>query len=401
MNSKDFGFKRPGQALQHVTGIRHSAFKLPLLATALAALVIIGVLTGLMPRWRQHATLRAATRELSIPSVNVVSPEPSRPTPGPPLPADLKPWLEATLYARASGYVKRRFVDIGSQVAAGELLAEIDTPELNQELTRARAQLAQAEAAQELARITAGRWALLVKTASVSEQENAEKQADFKLKTAAAASSRAEVRRLEELRSFARVTAPFAGTITARNVEVGDLITAGSGKELFHLAQTRRLRAYVRVPQVMARSIHSGQSAEMTLPELPGRTFAARVIRTAGMLSSDSRTLLVQLAVDNSKGEILAGGYAQMRFPQAKMDAALTLPANTVLFRADGPQVGIVEQDGKVALRSVKLGRDFGQTVEIVAGLAPTDRVIVNPADSLASGTIVSIAEPAKPKKGR
>jgi RND family efflux transporter MFP subunit len=357
------------------------------------------VIAGLIPRWRQHTELGAETLELSIPTVSVVSPKPGQPATGQALPAEVKPWAEAPIYARANGYLKRRLVDIGVQVEAGQLLAEIDTPELNQELERARAQQAQAEASLGLAKITAARWASLLKTASVSEQENAEKQADFKLKMATADSARAEVRRLEKLQSFARVTAPFAGTITVRNIDSGDLIVAAGGKELLHLAQTQKLRVYVQVPQGMARSIGSGQSAEMTLAELPGRTFTAKVIRTAGVIAADSRTLLVELEVDNSKGEILAGGYAQVRFTEAKMEAVLTLPANTVLFRPEGPQVCVVQPDGKVELRSVKLGRDFGQAFETLVGVSAKDRVIINPPESLVNGATVNIIETSQTEK--
>jgi RND family efflux transporter MFP subunit len=209
------------------------------------------------------------------------------------------------------------------------------------------------------------------------------------------------VRRLEELQSFARITAPFTGTITARNIDVGDLIVAGAAKELFHLAQTRKLRVFVQVPQAMARSIRIGQTASLTVPELPGRAFTPKVVRTAGVMASDSRTLLVELELDNPKEEIIAGGYAQVRFTEAKMEAALTLPASTILFRAEGPQVGIVQPDGKVELRTVKLGRDFGQTIEILAGVSPSDRVIVNPSDSLATGTAVSVAQADKKEKNQ
>jgi len=364
-------------------------------------LIVMGVIAGLVPRWRQNTELGAETRELSVPTVTVVSPKPGQSGSGMPLPAEIKPWVEAPIYARANGYLKRRLVDIGSPVEAGQLLAEIDTPELNQELERARGQLAQAEAALGLSKITAARWAGLLKTASVSEQENAEKQADLKLKTATAESARAEVRRLEKLQAFARVVAPFSGTVTVRNIDTGDLIGAAGSKELFHMAQTNKLRVYVQVPQAMARSITSGQAADMSVPEIPGRMFLARVIRTAGVISADSRTLLVELEVDNAKGEILAGGYAQVRFTEAKMAPTLTIPANTLLFRAEGPQVGVVQPDGKVEMQGVKLGRDLGQAIEVLSGVAPEDHVIVNPAESLVSGAMVIIAEPAKTEKSQ
>ncbi len=365
-------------------------------ATILAAvLVVVGAIAGLVPRWQHRAALRAETRELAIQTVSVVSPVPGKAAAGLTLPAEAKALVEAPIYARTSGYLKRYVVDIGSQVKEGDLLAEIDTPELNQQLNQARAELDQANAALALAKTTAARWADLLKTASVSEQEAAEKQADLKLKAANVEAARANVRRLEELQSFERVTAPFAGTITERGTDIGQLVNAGSGKELFRLAQTGTLRVYVRVPQTVAQNVAPGQFAELTIPELPGRVFPAKVVRTAGAISADSRTLLTELQVDNSRGEILAGTYVQVRLPDARPNVPLTLPANTLLFRSEGLQVGVVGADGKVTLHKVTMGRDFGPTVEILGGVESTDRVILNPADSLVSGTIVRVVEPA------
>ena len=375
-----------------------SGSKLRHAALLAAVVIVLAAVAGLVPRWRHRVSLRAETRDLAVQTVSVVLPSPGKAAPGLTLPAEVKPLVEAPIYARASGYLKRYLVDIGAQVKEGDLLVEIDTPELNQELAQARAQLLQADAALALAKTTAARWAELLKTASVSEQEAAEKQADFELKTANVEAARANVRRLEELQSFARVTASFAGTITARGTDVGQLIAAGSGKELFRLAQTRTLRVFVRVPQTAARGVAPGQTAELSIPELPGRVFPAKVVRTSGAMSADSRTLLAELEVDNSSGEILSGSYAQVRFTQAKLDSVLTLPSNTLLFRAEGPQVGVVGADGKVELRSVTLGRDFGPTVEILGGVGPTNQVILNPADSLVSGAVVRLAEAATNK---
>jgi RND family efflux transporter MFP subunit len=313
------------------------------------------------------------------------------------LPAEVKPLVEAPIYARANGYLKTYLVDIGAQVKEGQTLAEIDTPELNQELAQAQAQQAQADAALALAKTTAARWADLVKTSSVSEQEAAEKEADLQLKTATVEAARANVLRLEDLRAFQTVKAPFEGIITARDTDVGQLIVAGSGHQLFRLAQTRTLRVYVRVPQSMARGVAPGQMAEVTVPELPGRVFPAKVVRTSRAMSADSRTLLTELEMDNSREEILAGTYAQVRFTDAQVDPPLTLPANTLLFRSEGPQVGVVDGNGKVALRGVTLGRDFGPSIEILEGVGPTDQVILNPPDSLVSGATVR----AVTKRGR
>jgi RND family efflux transporter MFP subunit len=384
---------------EHAVARRRSPMKILLAVAVAALLLVIGIAAGLIPRSRLRNELNVETRQLSVDTVAVVSPKPGQSSSGLPIAAEVKPGIETPIYARASGYLRRRLVDIGTHVEAGQLLAEIDTPELEQELDRAQGQLAQAEAALGLSKTTAARWADLLKTASVSEQENAEKQGDFKLKTASAESARAEVRRLERLKSFARITAPFAGTITLRNIDEGDLINAGTGRELFHLAQTRKLRIFAEVPQAMARSIRTGQTAEMTVAEIPGRTFAPRVVRTAGVLAADSRTLTVELELDNSKGEIMAGGYAQVRFSQAKMEAAMTLPASAFLFRAEGAQVAVVKADRTVELRTVKLGRDFGQTIEVLTGVSARDRIIVNPSDSLSTGAVVSVAQADKKEK--
>lgn len=372
--------------------------KLSRAVLVVGVLIVVAVAVGLVPRMRQRTALMAETRDLALPTVTVVSPAPGKPSSGLLLPSEVKPWIEAPIYARASGYLKRWLVDLGARVEAGQWLAVIETPELDQELERARYQLAESEAALALATTTSERYTKLLKTASVSEQETVEKQADFALKTATVQAARANARRLEELQLFARVTAPFAGIITVRAVDVGDLIAAGGGRELFRLAQTDKLRIFVRVPQTQARTITPGQSAELLIPEWPGRVFTGKVARTAGAISPDSRTLLTELEVDNSRGEILAGSFGQVRFADAKGASPLMLPGNTLLFRAEGPQVGVVQPDGTVELRSVKIGRDFGATIEILDGVGANDRVILNPSDSLASGAVVRIATAAKPE---
>jgi membrane fusion protein (multidrug efflux system) len=360
-----------------------------------ALLIIIGAVAGLVPRSLHRNALRAETRELAIRTVSVVSPVAGKAAAGLILPAEANALVEAPIYARTTGYVKRYLVDLGAQVKDGDLLAEIEAPEQRQELAQARAILTQTQAALELARTTAARWADLLKTSSVSEQEAAEKKADLELKSATVEAAQANVRRLQELQSFGHVMAPFAGTITARGTDVGQLVTASNGKELFRLAQTGTLRVFVRVPQALAHGIAPGQMAELTIPEMPGRVFPAKVVRTSGAMSADSRTLLVELEVDNSRGEILAGTYVQVRLNEAKLDPSLTLPSNTLLFRSEGPQVGVVGADGKVELRRIALGRDFGPTIEILEGIGATDRVILNPPDSLVGGTTVRVAEPA------
>jgi len=382
----------PQPTLSIAEAAASSGTKLRRAAVVATVLIIVGGLAGFWPRWRQRVELRSETQKLAVQTVDVVSPEPGKAAASMALPAEVKPFLDAPIFARSSGYLTNWFVDIGGLVKEGDLLAEIDAPELRQELARSKAELAQTEAALALAKITADRWAELLKTSSVSEQEAAEKKADFELKSANVAAANATVRRLQELQSFSIVKAPFSGTITARGTDIGQLIVAGSGKELFHLTQTGTLRVYVHVPQTEARGVAVGQIAELTIPELPGRVFAAKVVRTSGAMSADSRTMLTELDVENPNNEILAGSYAQVRFPDAKLDPALTLPSNTLLFRSEGPQVGVVRADGTVDLRKVTIGRDFGSTLEILEGVKPSDRVVLNPSDSLVSGTVVRVA---------
>ena len=359
-------------------------------------IVLIGLAVGLIPRWFTRRALAQETQSLAVTTVAVVSPTPGQSDLGVPLPAEVQAFVEAPIYARASGYLKRWLVDIGAAVTNRQLLAEIETPEVDQQLAQAKAEVAQNQAALDLAKITAARWTELLKTASVSEQETAEKKSDRDLKQANLDAALANLHRLEEMKTFASVTAPFDGTITARQTDVGQLITAGNGRELFRLAQVNPLRVYVRVPQTMSRAVMPGQMAELILDQFPGKKVAAKVVRTAGAIEPGSRTLLTELAVDNARGEILAGSYAQVRFIDSLAAPVLTLPANTLLFRAEGIRVGVVNADNKVELRVVIPGRDFGQTLEILEGIAADDRVIMNPPDSLAAGLKVRVAEPIK-----
>ncbi len=365
-------------------------------ALVLTVLVVLAFVAGLIPRWRDRRDLNELTHQLATPTVITVSPKPGTPEALLALPAEVRPLVEAPIYARAGGYVKRWYTDIGASVTNGQLLAEIDSPELNQELAKARADLAFSEAALVLAKSTAARWQELVKTASVSDQDAAEKQADLATKTAAVESARAEVHRLEEMQSFERVLSPFDGTVTARNLDVGQLIVIGAGRELFHVAQTRTLRVFSHVPQILSREISAGTTAELTFTEMPGHIFTAKVVRTAGALDPGSRTLLAELEVDNARGEIFAGSFAQVRFPSTGGQGKLTLPSNTLLFRAEGAFVGVVGADSRVELRRVKLGREFATSVEIVDGVTSADRIVLNPPDALISGTQVQVTAPAR-----
>ncbi len=365
-------------------------------ALIIAVAIIILVAAGLIPRLLQKAALAKETRESAIPKVNIVQPVYEKNSGELLLPAEIKPWVEAPIYARASGYLKSWLVDIGTEVKAGQLLAVIETPELDQELDQAKHQLAESEAALSLAKITAARYAELVKTASVSEQENAEKQADLQLKTAAFSAAEANVRRLEYLQSFSRVTAPFNGTITARETDIGELISAS--KELFRLSQTNKLRIYVRVPQEYATGVLPGQTEELSIPEFPNRLFTAKITRTAGQISDDSRTLLTELEVDNQSGKILAGSFGQIKFVN-NIKPALSLSSNSIMFGVEGTQIEIVNAQGRIEVKKVKLGRNFGQTVEVLSGVNANDRVVSNPSESLTAGTFVSVVETVKNKK--
>lgn len=362
-----------------------------LLVTALVVLAV-ALVFGLIPRLRERHVVASDTKELIQPSVIVVSPTPAKAGSPLVLSGELKPVNEASIHARVNGYIRRWVVDLGAHVEAGQLLAELDTPDTDRELTQARAQLVQAEAARDLAATTAKRWKEMLQARTVSAQEADEKASDLQLKKATVEAASANVERLQEITRFAHVTAPFAGTITVRRVEVGQLITAGEAQELFRLAETDKLRVFVRVPQNYARGTAVGQTAVLTLPEQPGREWEAKVIRTAGALDAATRTLLTELEVDNSKDEILAGSYAQVRLADAKPVAAITLPSNTIVFRGEGPQVVLVVNNRLVS-RGIKLGRDFGTFFEIDSGVEMTDQVVVNPPDSLTDGMEVRVGK--------
>jgi membrane fusion protein (multidrug efflux system) len=346
---------------------------------------------GLRPKWQRADQALEQARTLSVLRVRVVHPAPSAPERPLTLSGELKPDMEASISARVSGYVRKWHVDLGDRVKAGQLLAELDIPELDKELTRARAQLALAGAARELAETTAKRWRELLASRTASAQDADEKDADLRLKEAAQAAARAEVQRLEEISGFARITAPFEGTVTQRKLEVGQLVEAGTGRELFRLADTTKLRVFVRVPQSYAPSIRAGLAARVVLPELHGQEFEAHVVRTAGAMDAGSRTLLTELEIDNGQGRLFAGSYVQVRILEAQEEHPLTVPAHALMFRSGGSKVAAVDGSNRVSLRPVSLGRDFGHAVEILSGVGAEDRVIVNPYDSLNDGSVVEV----------
>ena len=380
--------ERPGQTAAK------PRFRLSRIAVVAAVVLVIGFFVGVIPQWRQSKLVKTDTNQLAQTTVAVVSPAPGKAGAGLMLPAEIRPWLEASLYAQVSGYLKTWLVDIGAHVKAGQVLAEINTPEVNQQLEQMRAQFSLAQANLKLAEITDVRWQALLKRAAVSAQEAEEKAAAHAVAETTVQAATANVRRLEALQSFQRVTAPFDGTITLRNVDVGDLIIAGSGgKQLFQVAQTEKLRVYIRVPQPDAPGIKPGQSAELVTSLVPGGVFPLKVITTSEAVSPVSRTLQVELEADNSQGLIFSGSYAQVRLTGMNPNPRLVLPSNTILFRAQGLQVGVVGTNNTVELHQVQVGRDFGQTTEILSGVTPADHVIINPSGSLANGMVVNVVQ--------
>jgi RND family efflux transporter MFP subunit len=357
------------------------------------ALLLIALVSGFVPQLRQRQTAAADTKELAIPTVAVVSPTITTPNSGLNLPAEVKPWQEASIYARVNGYLKDWLVDIGAHVQKDQLLAEIDTPDLDQQLAQARSQAVLAQRNLEQSKSTNTKWQELYKEGVVSQldaENTATSQGTNQANTEAFA---ANLRFLEQEVAFKMVTAPFPGIITVRNVNVGDLITANNtNMEMFHIQQTDPLRVYFRIPQEEATNIAVGQTFDVQVGAQSAKTYPGKVISTSGAVSPDSRTMLVELQVENSKNEILPGSYATVRVPQDALGKLVTLPDNTLIFRGKSVQVGVVKPDNTVELRDIKVGRDFGVQSEILSGVSESDRVIVNPSDSLTTGTTVRVA---------
>jgi len=368
-------------------------------AAALAALALL-IYSGIHSRAAAESRLKQRTEEAAIPIVSAVFPREGAPTQEIVLPGNTQAFSDAPIYARTSGYLKRWYFDIGAHVQRGQLLAEIETPEVDQQLQQARADLDTAQANLNIAKITAARWQDLVSTGSVSQQETDQAVSNLSAVKAAAESSAANVRRLEQLQAFEKVYAPFDGIITARNTDIGALIDAGASaqpKELFHIAATRTLRVYVAVPEVYSRAARSGAPAALTLDEFPGQTFHGILVRNANSIDVASRTLLVEVDVDNPTGQLLPGAYVFVHLKLPDETRSVTIPSNTLIFRKEGLQVGLV-RNGKADLIPVKIGRDYGSSVEIVSGLQPTDAVIVDPSDSLVAGMPVRLSN--KPTGG-
>src|ERR1700676_2104249 len=343
---------------------------------------------GEVSRVRARASLGREAAEAAIPTVITVTPNRTPLGEELVLPGIVQAYTEAPIYARTNGYLKAWRTDIGTQVTKGQLLGEIDSPEVDRQLSQAEADLATARANESLSTTTNVRWQGLLATESVSKQDADERAGDAAARKAAADSAAANVARLRQLESFKRVVAPFSGVITARNTDIGALINAGqsTGTELFRIAETHRLRIYVGVPESFAAVTRPGLEAELRFAEQPNRSFAAKTVRTSNSLDPILRTLQVELELDNAKGEIFPGAYAEVHFKIPASAETLRLPANTVLFRAAGLQVATLDSDHRVKLKSIVQGRDFGNTIEVLSGLEPNDMVVLNPPDSVTNG---------------
>lgn len=369
--------------------------------------LIFGVLGiySVLQRRSEHQVLAQRTELMSVPYVSVIHATPINGGSEMVLPGTLKAYVESPIYSRTNGYLKKWYKDIGSRVKSGDILAEIDTPEVDQELAQARADLGTAQANVNLSGITAARYQDLLKTDSVSRQDADNANGDLAAKRAMVQSAEANVKRLEELESFKRVYAPFTGVITQRNVDPGTLINAGNGgaatKQMFNLAQIDPIRAYVSVPQSFGPSIHEGLKACLTLAELAGRNFCGTVVRTANVIDPATRTLLTEVDVPNPSGALLPGSYAQVHFDVRYSGQRLSLPINALLFRPEGTMAAVVGSDSRLVMKPVTIGRDFGNAVEVLEGIEAGDRVVVNPPDALQEGEQVSIApQPAENPPG-
>jgi RND family efflux transporter MFP subunit len=351
------------------------------------------------PRQQARAALKKQTSALAVTSVSVTQPKQEDALQELILPGKMQAFQDTPIYARTNGYIKRWYTDIGTHVKAGQLLAEIEIPEVNDQLRQARANRETAQANYDLSKVTATRWQELLKTNAVAQQATDQAVSAFHANDAALKAAAYNVAYLEKLVAFSRVYAPFDGVVSVRNIDVGALITAGSSggpaTELFHVVDTRRLRVYVNIPQSFAPDAQPGIAAELVLAEFPGRKFQGTVVRNARAMDPNLRTLLTEVDVDNPTGELLPNGYAEVHLQLKAAHPALSLPANTLLFRPHAVQVGVVGTDGRVSLVAVTLGRDFGSRVEVVSGLRSDQAVVLNPPDSLQQGQVVQIVQDA------
>jgi RND family efflux transporter MFP subunit len=363
------------------------------------ALFIAVAITGISSRIASNTGLRQRSNEAAEIIVNVIHPEKAPTTIPLQLPGQTRAYIEAPIFAQTSGYLQKWHFDIGAKVKAGAILAEIDTPQVDQQLNQARAQLKVAEAARDLAQATYKRDQDLFARRVIAAQDFDTAADTYRQNQAAVIADQASVHSLEALENFKTVKAPFDGIVTERDTDIGAFVPSGTGVQLFRMAQTSPLRVYINVPQTFSRFVKAGTQADLTLNELPGRKFAAHVTNTAGAIDSSSRTLLTELEVPNENGELLPGAYAQINLKLQGDTGLVTVPSNVLLFRSEGTSVGIVHPDGKVEVRKIVINRDLGDKLQISQGLSESDQVIVNPSDSLADGMKVTIAVPKQSGK--
>jgi RND family efflux transporter MFP subunit len=378
--------------------------KRPLKSWLILIITVIAVVTllasGIWSRVRARTTLNAETAQAALPAVSVVSPKQTAPADEIILPGNVQPFITSPIYSRTNGYLKKWYFDIGAHVKQGQLLAVIETPEVDQQLQQARSNLLTAQANLELASITKARYQGLLKSNAVSQQDVDNAVGTYNANKAIVEADKAAVEQYSALVSFEKIYAPFDGVITARNTDIGDLINSGSGAaaktDLFHISQPGKLRVYVNVPEEYSQGIKVGMTADLSLAEFPGRKFQGKLVRTADDINVTTRTLLIEVDVDNPTGTLLTGSYAEVHLAVPTQASTFLLPVNTLLFRTEGLRVGIVK-DGKVALTAVTPGHDFGNQIEIVSGVKLDDQIIVNPPDSIVSGQAVQIVQATLP----
>jgi len=371
------------------------------LGLAIALIVVAAVLvSGIVSRVRARTKLKAETAQVALTAVSVVSPKQTAPAEEIILPGNVQPFITSPVYARTNGYLKKWYFDIGAQVKKGQLLAVIETPEVDQQLQQARSNLSTAQANLELATITKTRYQGLLKKHAVSQQDSDNAVGTYNANKAIVQADQAAVDQYAALVSFEKIYAPFNGVITARNTDIGDLINSGSSTgvktDLFHIAQPGTLRVYVNVPEEYSRGIKVGMTADLALAEFPGRTFQGNLVRTADAINMTTRTLLIEIDVANPTNTLLTGSYAEVHLKIPTQASTFIIPVNTLIFRSEGLRVGVVKDD-KVTLTTVTPGHDFGNQIEIVAGLKPEDQIIINPPDSIVTGQQVQIVQATLP----
>ncbi len=384
----------------NVVAVRKRPRKTWLVVTVALILVVALLGSGIWSRVKARTALNAETAQVALPSVSVVSPKQTGPADEIILPGNVQPFISSPIYARTNGYLKKWYVDIGAPVKKGHLLAVIDTPEVDQQLEQSLSNLNTAKANLTLAAITKNRYQGLLGKNAVAQQDVDNAVGTYNANKAIVQANQANVKQLQALKSFQKIYAPFDGVVTARNTDIGDLINSGSSAgvktDLFHIAQPGKLRVYVNVPEEYSQGIKAGMIADLSLAEFPGRKFQGNLVRTAQAINMTTRTLLVEIDVDNPTGTLLTGSYAEVHLKVPTKASTLLLPVNTLLFRTEGLRVGVVK-DGKVMLAEVTPGHDFGNQVEIVSGLKPDDKVIINPPDSIVSGQRVQIVQATLP----